>query len=230
VQQAILHKTTLDKALAASSILGLLSAPARARLAAAGSSLSLERGSFLCRRGDPGEALFVVLEGEIEISTSSLEGRQVRYASFGPRSVIGDMDALDGGRRSTDMVAATRSQLWRIPRAQLIDAIKTEPAAAVALIAELAARLRRANANLEASRTLDLGGRLAQLLLEVTEDRPVAALTQTEIARQLTASREKINRKLHGWASEGWIALARSGVRVLDRPALSKLIGDLGVR
>jgi CRP/FNR family cyclic AMP-dependent transcriptional regulator len=216
----------LDRAIAASAILGLLSETARARLVSSGSRLTLERGGFLCRRGDPGEAIFVVVDGEIEISTNSLEGRQVRYASFGPGSVIGEMAALGGGVRSTDMTAATRSRVWRIPRVQLIEALKTEPSAAVALIAELADRLRRANEAIEATRTLDLGGRLAQLLLGITKDKPVVALTQTEIARQLTASREKVNRKLHAWASEGWIELARSGVRIVNRRALGSLAGD----
>jgi len=217
---------TLEKAMTASPVLGLLSSAMREKLAGSGSNLTLERGGLLCQRGDPGDAVWVVLEGEIEIRTSSLEGREVRYASFGPAAVIGEMAALDGGVRSTDMIAATRTRLWRIPRAPLIEAIQGEPATAVALIAELAGRLRAANEALEAMRTLDLGGRLAQFLLGVTAERPLAPMTQTEIARRLSASREKVNRKLHAWAREGWVALASSGVRVIDRPALAGLIDD----
>ncbi|MFL5294784.1 MAG: Crp/Fnr family transcriptional regulator [Phenylobacterium sp.] len=186
--------------------------------------MNLEAGAYLCQKGEPGDAAYVVLEGEIEVRTSSAEGREVRYAGFGPSSVIGEMAALDGGPRSTDMVAVRRTRIWRLPRAALVEALLAEPAAAVALLGELAGRLRAANLALEAMRTMDLGGRLAQLLLGMTTERPLVPMTQTEIARRLSASREKVNRKLNGWAHEGWVALAASGVRVLDRRALGELV------
>jgi CRP/FNR family cyclic AMP-dependent transcriptional regulator len=210
----------VESAIAGSPILSLLSPASREKLVAAGSALVLEPGGMLCQRGDPGDAIFVVLEGEIEIQTSSTEGREVRFASFGPAAVVGEMAALDGGSRSTDMVATRRCRLWRIPREPLIEALRADPAASVALVAELARRLRVANAEMEAVRILDLGGRLAQLLLGAAADKALVPLTQTEIARRLSASREKVNRKLNAWARQGWVALGASGVRLLDKGAL----------
>ncbi len=207
--------------MAASPILGLLSAASRQTLVAAGSSLALEPGVLLCQRGEPGDAVFVVLEGEIEVQTSSADGREMRFASFGPAAVIGEMAALDGGLRSADMVAKRRSRLWRIPRGPLIEALRADPAASVALVAELAGRLRASNAALESVRMLDLGGRLAQLLLAAAAERGLVPLTQTEIARRLSASREKVNRKLNDWARHGWVTLGASGVRLLDKDALA---------
>ena len=220
-----LTERTLDAAMAASPILAPLSPRTRQSLAASGSLIALEPGGLLCQQGDPGDAMFIVLEGEIEVRTSSLEGVQVRFASFAQGSVIGEMAALDGGLRSADMIAVRRSSLWRIPRSTLIEALRGEPAAAVALIAELAGRLRVANAAMEAIRTLDLGGRLARLLLEVMGPRALVPLTQTEIARRLGASREKVNRKLNAWAHQDWVELGPSGIRVLEPSALAELIG-----
>jgi CRP/FNR family transcriptional regulator, cyclic AMP receptor protein len=122
------------------------------------------------------------------------------------------------------MAAARRSRLWRIPRAPLVAALAAEPGAAVALVAELARRLRAANTALEASRVLDLGGRLAQFLLASAGAHALVPLTQTEIARRLGVSREKVNRKLNAWARSGWVALGQAGVRVLEREALAGLI------
>jgi CRP-like cAMP-binding protein len=223
--QMTLAERTLDAAMAASPILAPLSARTRQQLATSGALIALEPGGLLCQQGDPGDAMFIILEGEIEIRTSSLDGVQVRFASFGQAAVIGEMAALDGGVRSADMVAVRRSTLWRIPRSTLIDALRAEPTAAVALIAELAGRLRVANAAMEAARTLDLGGRLARLLLETMGQRSLVPLTQTEIARRLGASREKVNRKLNTWARQDWVELGPSGVRVLAPHALAELIG-----
>jgi CRP-like cAMP-binding protein len=222
--QMTLTERILDAAMTASPILAPLSLSMRQTLAASGSMIALEPGALLCQQGDPGDAIFIVLEGEIEVSTRSLDGVQVRFASFGQASIIGEMAALDGGMRSADLIAVRRTTLWRIPRSTLIDALRAEPAAAVALIAELAARLRAANAAMEDMRTLDLGGRLARLLLQAMGQGSLVRLTQTEIARRLGASREKVNRKLNAWARQDWVELGASGVRILEPRSLSELM------
>jgi CRP-like cAMP-binding protein len=217
-------------ALGASEVLHHLSPRARERLAAAGSPVGLAAGGLLCRAGDPGDAVFVVLEGRIEARMISAGGREMRLVGLGPGQTVGEMAALDGGRRSTDVVAATRSRLWRIPRAALLQAIEAEPKVAVALIVELSRRLRAANTSLEAEILLDLGGRLARLLLTEQSGRGLVALTQTEMARRLVASREKVNRKLHEWVRQGWVEIATVGVRLKAPERLSSLAGGLDVR
>jgi len=209
--------------MAANAILGLLPARARKRLAAAGSLLVLAPGEFLCRKGDPGDAVFVVMRGEIEVKTTHAQGRDVRFAGMHAGSVVGEMSVVDGGVRSTDMAAVGAARLWRIPREALMEALSSEPPAAMALIVELARRLRSANDALEAMRRLDLGGRLARLLLETASDASLIPLTQLEIARRLSVSREAVNRKLNSWVGRGWVSLSRSGVRVLDEASLATL-------
>jgi len=209
--------------MAANAILGLLPASARKRLAAAGSLLVLAPGEFLCRKGDPGDAVFVVMRGEIEVKTTHAKGGDVRFAGMHAGSVVGEMSVVDGGVRSTDMAAVGAARLWRIPREALMEALSSEPPAAMALIVELARRLRSANDALEAMRRLDLGGRLARLLLETASDASLIPLTQLEIARRLSVSREAVNRKLNSWVGRGWVSLSRSGVRVLDEASLATL-------
>jgi len=211
-------------ALEASGVLAWLSPAARARLAAAGSPLALETGQLLCQAGDPGDAAYIVLDGEVEVLVRSEGGKPVRLSSHRAGALIGEMAALDGGARSADMAAATRCRLWRLPRQALLDAFAAEPTAAVALVAELSRRLRAANAAFEASSLLDLGGRLARLVIQEAGARGLVPLTQTELARRLGASREKVNRKLHAWAAEGWVALSPAGVRLVEPDALAALI------
>jgi CRP-like cAMP-binding protein len=220
-----LTERTVAAAMEANPILTAFSKATREIVAASGSPITLNAGALLCQQGDPGDAIFIVLEGEIEVRTTSLEGIQVRFASFRRGSVIGEMAALGGGVRSADLVAVRRSTVWRIPRANLISALNAEPAAAVALIAELVGRLRAANTAMEAISTLDLGGRLARLLFETMGPGSLVALTQTELARRLGASREKVNRKLNDWSRRGWVELGRLGVRVRDPDTLAELTG-----
>jgi CRP/FNR family cyclic AMP-dependent transcriptional regulator len=214
----------IARVLAESAWLGTLSPGVRREMVAAGTSVMREAGEMLCQAGDSGDAFYVVLQGEVEVLTRSRDGRHVRLAALRAGSLAGEMAAFDGGARSADMVAARRSHLWRVPRVALMDALAAEPQAALAVIGELSRRLRAANALIEGAAFLDLGGRLAKMLLQEAGANQVVALTQTEIARRISASREKVNRKLHGWAREGWVELSPRGVRLSRPEALRSLI------
>jgi CRP-like cAMP-binding protein len=136
------------------------------------------------------------------------------------------MAVLDGGTRSADICAIRKSRFLRIHRDQAIAALESEPKALLKLIAEMSRRLRHADAALEDAHTLDLGGRLALRLMEEAGDSTSVTLTQTELARRIGASREKVNRKLHEWVDEGWISMGRAGIKLLARDKLKALIQE----
>jgi CRP-like cAMP-binding protein len=118
----------------------------------------------------------------------------------------------------------------RIPRDAVLEALEAEPKALIELVTEMSRRLREADAALEDAALLDLGGKLARMLLREAGDGALVSLTQVEMARRIGASREKVNRKLHEWSAEGWISLGRSGVRLVKRAALEGLIENLRAR
>lgn len=203
-------------ALAASGLLKVLSEDGRARLMARGLEAKLAPEETLFQKGEPGDALYVVIEGEVEVGVATEGGRHVRFAALGAGAVLGELAALDGGPRSADARASRRTRLWKIPREALLEAIAAEPQAALALLAELAGRVRKADQAIEAAVLLDLPGKVAKLLLEESANGArVVALNQTEMARRISVSREKLNRRLHLWADEGVVDITRSGVKVL---------------
>jgi len=201
-------------ALASSPIFGVLPPAALDQLARAGQPLALERGAVLFQKGEDGDAAFVVLEGELEVRTVGRDGRELRIAAHLEGGLIGEMAALDGARRSADVVASRRCRLWRVPRPALVETLRGHPDAALALLAEFAGRLRSANAALERASRRDLEAQLAFLLLSERNRLGAVALTQTEMARRIGFSREKVNRRLHAWAAEGVVAIERQGVLV----------------
>ena len=215
---------TVEAALAKTELMAALSEATRARMARTGAPVIVEPGALLFAQGDKGDALYVLIEGEVEVRTSNEAGRDVRIAALCPYAVIGEMAVLDGGARSADIVAIRRSRLLRIARDQALAALESEPKALLHLVAEMSRRLRAADSALEDAHLLDLGGRLAQRLLEEAGDGASVTLPQTELARRIGASREKVNRKLHEWVDEGWISISRSGIKVLARTELAALI------
>ncbi|MBY0562735.1 MAG: Crp/Fnr family transcriptional regulator [Hyphomonadaceae bacterium] len=216
----------VEAALARAEFMAALSDATRAKLAKQGAPVTVEPGKLLFAKGDKGDALYVLLEGEVEVRTSTEAGKDVRIAALKPPALIGEMAVLDGGVRSADICAIRRSRFLRIGRDQAIGALESEPRALLKLVAEMSRRLRHADAALEDAHTLDLGARLALRLLDEAGDGSSVTLTQTELARRIGASREKVNRKLHEWVDEGFISMGRAGIRLVARDKLRALIQD----
>ncbi len=208
------------KVMKSSSVFACLSDAGLQKLERAGSSLCLEVGAVLCHAGDAADAAFIILTGEIEVRIGTADGRETRLSALGAGALIGEMAVLDGAPRAADLVASRRTELWRIPRQALLGALTAEPEAALALIAALSQRLRLSNRAFENSRQLDLGGRLALMLLSEQNAKSVVQLTQTELARRLGHSREKVNRKLQEWAKAGWIEIGGGGASIIAKHEL----------
>lgn len=207
------------------AVFGTLSDAARRRLTEAGTPVRLVRGERLFAAGDPGDAAYLVLSGELEVGLSRADGGETWLAQHGPGAVIGDMAVLDGGLRSADVGATRTTQLLRLSRGAVLEALATEPLAALKLLAVLVDRLRAANALVEASSALDLGTRLARVLL-ATGGRETRS--QSELAHVAGGTRESVNRKLSAWRTAGWIASGPRGIEIVDRDALrlAARVGD----
>ncbi len=208
----------IPAALARNPLFAALSEERRRQLAAGGSPVRLEPGSALFRAGDEADAMYVVVTGEVDVAVPFHDGRDVWLARLGVGALVGEMGVLDGGPRSADVCAVPRTELWRIGRRAVIETLRAEPSVGLELLAIMARRLRMTDLLLQETALLDLGARLARLLLE--SHGATVALSQGEMARLIGASRERVNRKLALWRAEGWIELGPYGVKVMNRAAL----------
>jgi CRP/FNR family cyclic AMP-dependent transcriptional regulator len=211
--------TKVSDALARNPVFAVLSPARRRALAESSSPVQLVRGTRLFQRGDPSDAAYAIISGEIEVT---VEGLAVWIARLGAGSVIGEMGVLDGSTRSADASATRKCELWRIAGDLVTDALISEPKAALALLGVLARRLRDTDALVERNSSMELGKRLARFLLDESARGRIIS-DQSEIAHLVGASREAVNRKLSTWRKAKIVERNRTGLHVLDRPALTAL-------
>ena len=65
----------------------------------------LAAGELLCGRGDPGDHLFVVIEGRLRVSVVTSEGRELSMRIVSEGEMVGEIAVFDGGARTTDITA-----------------------------------------------------------------------------------------------------------------------------
>src|SRR2546428_5732131 len=87
-----------------------------ARLTEVTRELRVPPGEFIFKEGDSGDAVYVIKEGFVQISTALEAGERSILSRFGPGEIFGELAALDDAARSASASAETDAVLYRIPR------------------------------------------------------------------------------------------------------------------
>jgi CRP/FNR family cyclic AMP-dependent transcriptional regulator len=191
----------------------------------------LARGEVLFHEGDPGDRLYVIVEGKVKLGRTSGDGRENLLAILGPGEMFGELSLFDPGPRNATATAVSDAVLIRLGSEDLVTWLTGRPDVSRQLLRALARRLRRTNENLADLVFSDVPGRVAKALLDLSERfgrptddglRVAHDLTQEELAQLVGASRETVNKALADFASRGWLRLEARAVVLLDIDRLRK--------
>ncbi len=189
------------------------------------------RNEVIFHAGDPGDSLFVVGTGSVKIVLASPDGDEAIIATLRPGDFFGELSVLDGAERSATAVALEPTVLDSLARAPFLQLVDTQPGVRLALLAGLAAELRRITRHAEELHFLDLPGRLAMRLVDLAREAggsgPGAELawhyTQSDLASMIGGSRQSVNRVLGDLAAEGLLRIERDTIVIPDVDALARV-------
>jgi CRP/FNR family transcriptional regulator, cyclic AMP receptor protein len=193
--------------------------------------VEVPRGETVFHEGDPGDRLYVIVEGKIKLGRASGDGRENLLAVLGPGEMFGELSLFDPGPRNAAGTAVADSVLIGMGSDDLDAWLRGRPEVARHLLRALARRLRRTNEALADLVFSDVPGRVAKALLDLSERfgrptddglRVAHDLTQEELAQLVGASRETVNKALADFASRGWLRLEARAVVLLDIDRLRK--------
>jgi CRP/FNR family transcriptional regulator, cyclic AMP receptor protein len=177
----------------------------------------IEAGSVVFAKGDDGDALYGVRRGQIRIGIGTEDGRRLTLATLGSGDLFGEIALLDGQPRTADAVAVEACELFMVRRRDFVELLRGNSAIALRVIELLCARLRSANEAMEEAVLMPLDVRLARRISALAEDfGSELEISQEQLAVQVGATRETVNRQLQVWRRDGVIALGRAKLQVLD--------------
>lgn len=184
--------------------------------------LRLERGESVFAEGDPADRMYVVRHGRVAISRRSAEDKESIVALMEAGDLFGEMSLFDGDPRSAGARALEPSEMVGVPFAPLRQVFEQRPTLLWPLVRLLCRRLRATDAALADSLFLDVTGRTAKRLLELSGglDEFGLPVTQEELAGMVGASRERVNKALASFARLGWLAVDDRRYRILRRAEL----------
>ena len=170
----------------------------------------VERGAFVVRSGENTDSLYVLLAGRAKVTNVDEEGREIILAWLGPGEFFGEMGLIDGSPRSANVVAAEACELLFLSKEAFQRCLQDNFQVAQKLMQILVRRLREADRKIESLALLDVYGRVARLLLDMSEEEDgkrvvKKKISKQDMARMIGASREMVSKVVRDLELSGYI-------------------------
>lgn len=117
----------------------------RGLLASQLDQMEFEPGASIFRRGDPGDAIYIVASGEVEVFIQDSTGERIVFETARTGDFFGELSLLDAEPRSASAQARTATHVLRIDRSDLGLLFSKHPTAAMDVLGVIGRRLREAD-------------------------------------------------------------------------------------
>ena len=131
--------------LASVPLFKLLDASERADLERVLDRRELEVGETVFSFGEPGDSLYIVGTGSVELFVKDNSGAKIVLANCGPGEPFGELSLFDGGARTATAVGLEPSTLFVLDRQDLLAFLRRHPDAALDFLTTMGQRIRNAD-------------------------------------------------------------------------------------
>ena len=181
------------------------------------------KGQIIFYRGDPGDAMYILITGSAKMTLPSETGADVFVSLLRAGDHFGELAVLDGRPRYVTVIAAETTEVLAIYRESLIAFLKEHAEVSLQVSISLCLRLRHITELLADLAFLGLLPRLAKRLCQlvgreaaVAGQSPEIRVSQETLAEMVGASREAVNKQLARLREIGLIRTGRGRVTILD--------------
>lgn len=204
-----------------------------AQLASGVHTLSVGAHTNLMALDQPAETVYAIVSGTVRVQAEQEGGKLVILAYLTTGDVVGEMGVIEHAGRSATVLTLEPCELLWMDRASLAASIASMPKLAANLVGLLSRRLRLANERIQVLATLDVAGRLARQIESFAARygtpapgggiRLSIALTQSDLADIVGASRERVNQVMVEFRRLGIVDVdATHHITVRDRAKLAR--------
>lgn len=194
--------------------------------------LSHPPGKLLIEHGSAGSEVLFIVEGRVRVLGASTYAREVVYAEIAAGGQVGDLAAVDGGRRSATVVTVGACLVAALPTAEFRRLLADHASVALALLEDFARMVRAADVRIAEISTMGATERICRELLRsarpgfrpdllVIDDLP----TQELLASVTGTTRETVAKIVAQLAHARVVRRLRRRLEILQPAALYAMAG-----
>jgi CRP-like cAMP-binding protein len=187
---------------------------------------TVARGRVFYRPEEPGEVLFILREGRVQLYRISPEGKKLVISTLGPHTLFGEMALLGTRMHNTFAEAIEDCLIYVMSRNDLERLIINKPQVAVRILEVTGKRLLEAEKRLQNMAFKGIPARLASLLLRLADEQgsnDITGLTHQDLAESVGTYRETATQVLNDLKADGLIEIGRKRITILDRERLNEV-------
>ena len=177
----------------------LLDAEERTALAQMMEQANFPAGYRIFEEGEPGDRMYVVCSGEVELATTDKLGQKLVLTTAARGDLFGELSLLDSGARTANATVTEDAELLVLDRATLVDFIRRHPEVALDMMAVMGGRMRTTTNRLRQMATRNAN--------EETETKVTAMERVTDVIAEFSGSLPSLSSTSPG--SSIWIGLNR---------------------
>lgn len=113
------------------------------RLRTAFSPVTLATGDVLVRQGEPGDALYLLLDGTMDVHVLTEAGSSLKVDSLRPGASVGEMALVAGQERTATVIASSPARLVRLASEDFRQLATHNPELRQAVVRQMEPRLQR---------------------------------------------------------------------------------------
>lgn len=195
----------------------------------------VEQDGFVFFQGDRAMAVNLLASGQVKVVRETEDGREVILRLIKPGEIFGGAGGWGEAVYPASAVAIEPSTVLQMTSADFAEAVRAYPEVGMAIIQELARRLRYAESRIQGLQTERVERRIARALLRLVDRTGVQTETGLEIGVPLTrqaladlcgTTLSTASRTLSALDRQGIISAGRERVTILKPHALVAIAED----
>lgn len=213
-----------------------LTVETRQTIARAGRIQIFDRGAFLFFEGEPAIEAHFLLTGQVKIVHETVDGQEIILRLIQPGEIFGGTGGWGGASYPATAMALDDIRVFALPAEEFARLMTEHPELSLAVIRELAGRLREAEARIHELQVERVERRIARTLLRLaaktgreTPDGPLIELPQSRqhLAELTGSTLTTVSRVLSEWDRRNLIRAGRERITITNAHELVMIAEDM---
>ena len=189
---------------------------------AVSSEKTYPKNAVVLTEGEMGDSLYMIQSGKVKVFIGDEDGREIILKILGPGDFFGEMSMIDKQPRSASVTTTEPSTFLVLTHAGFERCVEQQPRIGNLVMQMLAQRVREADRKIGTLALMDVYGRVASTLLELSvynngKLMVGEKLSQQDLANMVGASREMVNRILKDLSDRGFISIESKAITIINR-------------